>query len=173
MPDPVIIINRPFWARVFTVIWIVEVVAGLGFAAGGIGMLGAHETGVAAVLIVAGLLLAAVGVVMAGLSIQAARLKGPAIEMRPEGLLDRRIAAQIIPWEAISWRIVFNGRAYSLQFDVAQVQRNDLRLYWAQAAMGQFNRMFSYPELTVLTLGTGHTAHQLGNQMDRFCPQKL
>ena len=97
MPDPVIIMNRPFWARIFTAVWVIEVFAGLGFAAGGIGMLGAHETGVAAVLIISGLLLAVVGVVMVGITARAARLNGPAIEMRHEGFLDRRIAAQQSP----------------------------------------------------------------------------
>ena len=37
--------------------------------------------------------------------------------------------------------------------------------------MGRFNRLFNYPELTVLTLGTGKTAHQLGDLMARYHPE--
>lgn len=173
MPAPVIILNKPLWARIFTVLWGIEVLAGLGFAAGGFGLLGKGETGVAVVLIIAGLLLTIVGVVMTGISWQAARLTGPAIEMLPEGFRDRRITETVIPWSNLTWKVVFNGRAYSLQFDVDKDVRKTLHVYWAQRAMGVFNRSFNYPELTVLTLGTGKSAHQLGEILARFCSQKL
>ncbi len=31
--------------------------------------------------------------------------------------------------------------------------------------MGHFNHLFKYPELSVVTLGTGRTAHQLADLM--------
>lgn len=173
MTEPVIIANRPFWARVFTFIWAIEVFAGLGFAAGGAGMLGGRETGVAVVLIAAGLLLSVVGVVMTGISSRSAGLRGPAVEMRREGFRDYRISDTVISWDKIGWDVVFNGRAYSLQVEVDPALRKTMKVYWAQAAMGRFNRLFNYPELTVLTLGTGLTAHQLGELMSRFRPQTL
>ena len=36
--------------------------------------------------------------------------------------------------------------------------------------MGRFNRLFKYPELSVVTLGTGRTAHQLADLMARVKP---
>lgn len=171
MPEPVIIANRPFWARVFAVFWLIEIAVGLSFSAGGIGLAGSGESGVVAVLFACGLILAAVGVVMAASALRIWSLKGPAIEMRTDGFIDRRTADQLIPWQAISWKVVFNSRTYSLQLDVKPPEREALKVHWEQGLMGRLNRMFKYPELTVLTLGTGKTAHQLADLMARFKPE--
>ena len=68
----------------------------------------------------------------------------------------------------MTWKVVFNSRAYSLQFDVRPPQREALEVYWEQPVMGRFNRMFKYPELTIVTPGTGRTAHQQADLMARF-----
>ncbi len=169
MAEPVIIHNRPFWARILTVFWAVEVAVGLVFAGVGASWLGAGENGLAGVTIGCGLLLAVVGVVMTGVSWRVWRLgQGPAIEMRDGGLVDRRIADATIPWAAISWAVIFNGRSYSLQFDVAPPERAALDVHWEQRLMGRFNRLFNYPELTMVTLGTAKSAHALGSLMESF-----
>ncbi len=85
MPEPVIIANRTFWARISAMFWLIEIVVGLSFAAGGIGYIGSGQNGVAAVLVVCGLMLSGVGVVLAATSFRIWLLKGPAIEMRQEG----------------------------------------------------------------------------------------
>ena len=155
MAEPVIIENRRFWARVLTLFWVAEVIMGLGFAATGIGWLGGEDIGLAAVMIVCALLLAGVGVMMTALSWRIARLKGAAIEMSEAGFLDRRIAEAVTPWNAIAWKIVFNSRSYSLQFDAAAPHGAALRRHWDLRLMGRFNRFFKYPEFTVVTLGAG------------------
>ena len=170
MPEPVIIANRTFWARISAMFWLIEIVVGLSFAAGGIGYIGSGQNGVAAVLVVCGLMLSGVGVVLAATSFRIWLLKGPAIEMRDDGFIDRRIVDQLIPWPAIIWKVVFNSRAYSLQIDVRAPERQALNVYWEQRLMGRFNRLFKYPELTMVTLGTGRTAHQLAELMARFKP---
>ncbi len=86
-------------------------------------------------------------------------------------MIDRRIADQLIPWPAIIWKVVFNSRAYSLQIDVRAPERQALNVYWEQRLMGRCNRLFKYPELTVVTSGTGHSTHQLAAMMVRFKPQ--
>ena len=165
MPDPVVIANRPCWARIVAAFWIAEVCVGLGFVAMG---RDTAENGIAGVMIVGGVLLAAAGVVLAAIALRIALLKGTAIAMTGEGLIDRRIGDRLIPWAAITWKIIFNGRAYSLQFDVAPSVRKALDVYWEQRLMGRFNRVFKYPELTMAALGTGMAAPDLGALMARF-----
>ncbi len=115
-------------------------------------------------------MLAAAGVVMASLSWRIARLKGPALELSDRGLLDRRLSPQVIPWAAIRWKVVFNGRSYSLQFDIAEPHRSGTAVYWDQRVMGWLNRLFRFPELTVVTLGTGKSAEVLGRELAKFSP---
>ncbi len=170
MNSPVIIENRPRWAWAFTVLWAVETLAGIGFAASGVMWLGAHENGAAAVLIGMGLLLVAAGIVMTAQSFRVARLKGAAIIMSDDGLTDRRLSEKAIPWDAITWRIVFNGRSYSLHFSVAEPARSRLAPYWEQRALGRFNRLFGYPEFAMVTLGTGKNLGALADVMQRFRP---
>lgn len=111
MPEPVIIANCPFWARISAVFWVIEIAVGLSFAAGGAGYIGSGENGVALVLVFCGLLLAGAGAVLAATSFRIWRLNGPAIEMRDDGFIDRRIADRLIPWPAITWKLVFNSRS--------------------------------------------------------------
>jgi hypothetical protein len=170
MPEPVIIANRPFWARVLVVFWAIEVAMGLLFARTGFGWLGQSENGMAVLLAVMGLLLSAAGVVMTGLCWRIARLSGPAIEMRADGLRDHRLSPATIPWEAISWQVRFNGHSHSLYFDVAEPGRAMVRPYWPQRALGLFNRLFRYPEFSVITLGTGLGARDIGARMAAFKP---
>ena len=85
MPEPASIANRPFWARISAVFWLVGIAVGLSFAAGGIGYIGSGENGVAAMLVICGLMLSGVGLVRAATSSRIWLLKGPAIEMRQEG----------------------------------------------------------------------------------------
>lgn len=171
MAEPVIIHNKPFWARILTVFWMIEVAVGLIFAGVGASWIGAGENGIAGVMIGCGLLLSVAGVVMTGVSWRVWRLgHGPAIEFNAKGLVDRRISGQVIPWPAVSWAVIFNGRSYSLQFDVARPERAALEVYWEQRLMGRFNRLFNYPELTMVTLGTGKSAHTLGRLLEGFKP---
>lgn len=170
MPEPVIIPNRPFWARVLLPFWVLQMAMGALFAAAGLRMLGPGENGAAVILILMGLLLVTAGAVLAGLSWRIASLRGNAIEMTAEGLLDRRLARQRIPWEAISWKVIFNGRSYSVQMDVAEQARNTLGLYWHQRASGLVSRMLRQPELSVVSIGTGLSAHEIAARMQRFRP---
>ncbi len=170
MPEPVIIANRPLTARLLLPLWIIQTAMGLVFALAGLRLLGPGENGAAAVLIILGLVLAAAGVVMTGLSWRSAWLKGPAIEMTAEGFRDRRLSDQLIPWAALSWKLVFNGRGHAVQIDVAEPWRGNLGGFWAQRALGRFNRLFRHPEFTVLTLGTGRSAHAIAALLARFKP---
>lgn len=170
MPEPVIIHNRPFWARLFGLFWVVEIIMGLLFARIGFGWIGPGENGMAIILAVMGLLLAAAGVVMAGLCWRIARISGPAIEMGSAGLTDRRLSAVTVPWESLTWKILFNGRSHSLYFAVADPVRRRLKPYWPQRAMGLFNRMLHHPEFTVVTLGTGLSAREIAARMEAFKP---
>jgi hypothetical protein len=170
MPEATTILNRPFWARVLLVFWGVEVAMGLLFAKVGFGWLGPSENGMAVLLIALGLLLALAGVVMTGLCWRIARLKGPAIEMTAEGLLDRRLAPTRIGWEHVAWKLVFNGRSHALHLDVGEPARSNLRPFWEQRAMGLFNRLFRYPEFTIVTLGTGLSSRKIATRMEAFKP---
>ncbi|WP_373505654.1 hypothetical protein [Aestuariivirga sp.] len=171
MPDTVLIANKPFWARILAPFWVIETGSGLVFAWVGSSWLGGEENGVAWVLIAGGLLLAVAGVIMARLSWRVARLADAALELSDAGLLDRRLSPDLIPWEAIAWKVVFNGRSYSLQFDLTEPQRSGLAVYWDQKLVGRFNRLFGFPEFTAVTLGTGLTAHHLGECFSQFRPE--
>jgi hypothetical protein len=173
MPEPVIIENRPRWAWALAALWTIETAAGLGFVLSGLSWLsqaGSRENGGGAVLLLMGVLLAAAGIIMTAQSLRIARLKGAAIVMNDQGLLDRRISAAVIPWEAIAWKVVFNGRSYAVQFSVAESERARLGVYWEQRALGRFNRLFGYPEFAMPVLGTGHRAGALAERMQRFKP---
>jgi hypothetical protein len=168
MNSSVTIENRPFRARLLVLFWMVEIGVGLAFAAAGAARMGSGENGVAGVMIAGGVLLSIVGVIMAAISWRIARIRGPVLTLGPSGLMDRRICEQVIPWSAVSWKIIFNGRAYALQFDVAEPERSSLDPYWEQQAIGKFNSLFRYPEFSVAALGTGRTIYDLADIMKRY-----
>lgn len=168
MPDPVIIENRPRRAWVFVALWAVETLAGLGFAGSGLAWLGARENGAGIVLIVMGLVLCLAGIVMTGQSWRIARLHGPAIRMTASGLTDRRVAEQEVPWEALHWKIVFNGRSYAVQFGVAEPHRATFRPHWEQRLQAGFHRLFGYPDFVMPLLGTAHSVAALAEHLRKF-----
>ena len=170
MPDPVIIENRPLRACLMALLWLAETGFGVLVAATGGRWLGPTENGAAVLAIGAGAIAVAAGVVMALIAGRAACLKGAAIEMTAEGFRDRRLSDRLVPWPAMDWKVVFNGSAYSLHFDLAAEARRHYRVGLANHAVCLFNRAFRYPEFTVLTLGTAKSAHQIAKLMDRFRP---
>lgn len=172
MAEPVIIRNRPFWARVLTVFWLAEIALALVFWAIALAWSMAGDVGLGAILACGGLVLLAAGAPMAALSWRIARLAGAAIAMTDSGLRDRRIADILIPWKAITWTTVFNGRTYSLQFDAAEPHAAALRRHWDQRLMGRYNRLFGFPEFTVVTLGTGEGVARLAELMNAYRPRR-
>lgn len=163
MPETVIIPNRPFWARALLLLCAVEIGMGLLFIYAG-------ATQPSGFVLVLGCLITALFLWLAAFAWPIARLREPALELRPEGLLDRRLAPSVIPWEAISWKILFNGRAYSLKFDVAEHARQALSPSVPNQLAGRFNRLWRHPEFTIHTLGTGLSADQLGDKLKLFKP---
>lgn len=170
MPDAVIIENRPLIARLLLMFWVAEIGVGMLFVLAGVNLLRPDENGGPILLMVMGLVLVLAGLVMSGLCWRVARLKGAAIEMTEAGLRDRRLARNVIPWEAISWKVIFNGRSYSLQLDIAEPHRKNAGIFWYQRALGLFSRMLRHPEFNVATLGTGLGAEEIGKRMEAFRP---
>ena len=168
MPAPVLIPNRPMLPRLLLLFWVAEIAVGLLFAAAGYGLLGPGENGGAVVLMLMGLVLCLAGVIMAGHCWRIASLTGNAIEMTDAGLIDRRLSARQIPWEAISWKVIFNGRSYALQMDLAEPERSHAGIAWPARALGLFSRLMRQPEFNVAALGTGLSAHDIGEHMARF-----
>jgi len=147
MPAPVMIANRPLLPRLLLLFWVAEIAVGLLFATAGYGLLGPSENGGAVVLMLMGL---------------------DAIEMTDTGLMDRRLSTHPIPWEAIAWKVIFNGRSYALQMDVAEPARSAAGIGWPARALGLFSRMLRQPEFNVATLGTGLSADDIGKRMAGF-----
>ncbi len=172
MPAPVLIPNRPALPRLLMLFWVAEIAVGLLFAIAGYQLLGPGENGGAAVLILMGVVLSLAGIIMAGHCWQIASLSGNAIEMTDEGLRDRRLTLDPIPWENISWKVMFNGRSYAVQMDVAEPARSAAHIRWPARAMGLFTRLLRQPEFTVAALGTGLSAHDIGQRMAAFKPAK-
>lgn len=168
MPAPVLIANRPMLPRLLLLFWVAEIAVGLLFAAAGYELLGPSENGGAAVLIIMGIVLTMAGLVMAGHCWRVARLSGPAIEMSDAGLLDRRLSARTIPWEAITWKVIFNGRSYALQMNVAEPARSAAGIAWPARALGLFSRLLRQPEFNVTSLGTGMSVHVIAERMTGF-----
>ncbi|WP_290542037.1 hypothetical protein [Aestuariivirga sp.] len=165
-----IIPNRPLLPRLLLLFWVAEIAVGLLFAAAGYELLGQAGNGGAAVLMLMGVVLAVVGAVMAGHCWRSARLAGNAIEMTGAGLMDRRLSAHPIPWEAVSWKVIFNGRSYALQMDIAEPARSAAAIAWPARALGVFSRMLRQPEFNVAALGTAMTAEEIGKRMAGFKP---
>ena len=172
MPKPVIIENQPFWAKILTLFWAAEMLFGAVLAGVGATWLGGPDGWPGAAVMVVGLLLVMAGAMMADISWRIARLVGPAIEMTPQGLRDRRLSDVMMPWHDLDWRLVFNGKSHSLQFDLRPALRNQVRLTWAHALMAALNRLFRYPEFTILTLGTGMSAAGIAEHMRSFRPDR-
>lgn len=170
MPAPVTIANRPTLPRLLLLFWLAEICVGLLFAMAGYELLGPGENGGATVLMLMGGVLTVAGIIMAAHCWRSASLAGNAIEMTEAGLLDRRLASRPIPWEAISWKVIFNGRSYAVQMNVAEPARSAAGLAWHARALGLFSRMLRQPELNVSTLGTGLSAHDIGARMIAFRP---
>jgi hypothetical protein len=168
MPEPVIIQNRRFWPGVFTVIWAVETVVGLSFAAFGASRLGRTENGAALFIVILGVALGVAGAMMVAVCWRSARLKGPAIEMSEAGFRDFRLSPLVLLWGDLEWKVVFNGLAWSLQFDLQPEKRAVYRIGGPYRLLAAINRAFRYPEFPVLTLGTGRTAHHLAKLMEKF-----
>jgi hypothetical protein len=161
MADTVIIPNRPFWARALLFLCVIELAMGVLFMAAGFTQSSGLVLGLGVLITLLFLWLAAFAWPMAW-------LREPAIELRPEGLLDRRLARSVIPWEAVSWKILFNGRAYSVKFDVTGPARQSLNLPPLHRLTAIFSRLWRQPEFTLHTLGTGFNAHQLGEKLKQF-----
>jgi hypothetical protein len=172
MVEPVIIENRPFWPRVMVAFWVFEAIMGLVFAVMGAGWLGGAENGAAILFIAMGLVLALTGAAMSNVTWQIANLEGPAIELTEAGFRDFRLSKIQIAWNDLQWKLVFNGWSWSLQFDLGGPGRQLYRVSWGYRLLARFNRMFSYPEFTVLTLGTGRTAQQLAEAIGQFKPAR-
>jgi|GEM_PF-4003922 len=170
MPAPVLIANRPMLPRLLLLFWVAEIAVGLLFALAGYQLLGPGERGGAVVLMLMGLVLVLAGIVMTGHCWRSARLAGNAIEMTGAGLMDRRLSSRPIPWEAISWKIIFNGRSYALQMNIAEPAGSAAHIFWPARALGLFSRLLGQPEFTLATLGTGLSAHELARRMERFHP---
>lgn len=170
MPAPVLIANRPMLPRLLLLFWVAEIAVGLLFAAAGNMLLGPGENGGAAVLIVMGLVLTVAGIIMSGHCWRIASLSGNAIEMTDDGLTDRRLSTHSIPWDSISWKVIFNGRAYAVQIDIAEPVRSTARIGWPARALGLITRLLRQPEFTVAALGTGLSAHDIAERMATFRP---
>jgi len=168
MPAPVLIANRPTLPRLLLLFWVAEIAVGLLFVAAGYEVLGPSENGGAAVLMLMGLLLTLSGIIMVGHCWRIARLAGNAIELTDAGLLDRRLSAHPLPWDAISWKVIFNGRSYAVQMDVSEPARSAAEIAWPARALGLFSRMLRQPEFNVASLGTGLSAHDIGERMSSF-----
>lgn len=161
MADTVIIPNRPFWARALLFLCVIELAMGLLFMAAGLTQSSGLVLGLGALITVLFLWLAAFAWPIAW-------LREPAIELRPDGLLDRRLTRSVIPWEALRWKILFNGRAYSVKFDVTGPARQSLKLSPLHRLTAAAGRLWRLPEFTLHTLGTGFSAHQLGEKLKPF-----
>lgn len=170
MTAPVFIANRPTLPRLLLLFWVAEIAVGLLFAAAGYDLLSPQENGGATVLILMGLVLTLAGLIMAAHCWRISRLSGNAIEMTEAGLLDRRLSEHPIPWGALSWKVIFNGRSYALQMDVAEPARSAARITWSARALGLFSRLLRQPEFTIAALGTGFSAHDIGERMSAFKP---
>jgi hypothetical protein len=170
VPERVTIMNRPLWARILLPIWAFQVWMGLYFFWLGLRALGLGATGIGILIMVVGLFAAVASVVMVGQCWRIARLDGPAVEIGPDGLRDLRLSPEVLPWEAVSWRLVFTGLSYGLHFDLAEPVRSRVRPGWPQRFIAIFNRLFRYPEFTVAPLGTGLPAQKIAQHMAGFKP---
>lgn len=170
MPAPVLIPNRPLVARLLLLFWVAEIAVGVLFALAGYGLLRPSENGGAAVLIIMGVVLCLAGMVMVGHCWRIANLVGNAIELTDAGLLDRRLSANPIPWDTISWKVIFNGRSYSLQMNIAEPVRSAAGIAWPARALGLLSRVLRQPEFAIASLGTGLSAHDIGARFAPFKP---
>lgn len=156
--------------RLLLLFWLAEIAVGLLFALAGYELLGPGENGGAMVLMLMGAVLTLAGIIMAAHCWRIARLSGTAIEMTDAGLLDRRLADRSIPWEAIGWKVIFNGRSYAVQMNVAEPARSAAGIAWHARALGLFSKLLRQPEFNVPALGTGLSAHDIGSRMSAFKP---
>jgi hypothetical protein len=166
----VLIPNRPLVARLLLLFWVAEIAVGVLFALAGYGLLRPSENGGAAVLIIMGVVLCLAGMVMVGHCWRIANLVGNAIELTDAGLLDRRLSANPIPWDTISWKVIFNGRSYSLQMNIAEPARSAAGIAWPARALGLLSRVLRQPEFAIASLGTGLSAHDIGARFAPFKP---
>ena len=81
-------------------------------------------------------------------------LVGNAIELTDAGLLDRRLSANPIPWDTISWKVIFNGRSYSLQMNIAEPARSSAGIAWPARALGLLSKLLRQPEFAIAALGS-------------------
>lgn len=168
-PETIALSGTRFWPRVMFGFWLAEAALGFAFAAKGAYSIGDEPLIFPAALIVGGAFLASAGLLMAAVCWAAMRPGGPAVEMTSEGFRDRRIADQLIPWSGIRWGIVATPRgSNSLQFDVDPVTAKQLRPRWGMKWMGKLNRLFGYPEFTVMPLGTGKSIDHLAGLMSEY-----
>jgi len=170
MPAPVLIPNRPLVARLLLLFWVAEIAVGVLFALAGYGLLRPSENGGAAVLIIMGVVLCLAGIVMVGHCWRIVNIVGNAIELTDAGLLDRRLSANPIPWDTISWKVIFNGRSYSLQMNIAEPARSAAGIAWPARALGLLSRVLRQPEFAIASLGTGLSAHDIGARFAPFKP---
>ncbi len=151
-------------ALLLCIFWAPVVGAALIFLLGGLWLLLSRPIA-GAILVTCGTILLPITTAMLAICLQCLRLEGPLVELGSDGLRDRRISDETLPWDRLTWRSVTTPRGPAPpQF------RTELRIdaRWPYRLLAVLNMVLRQPPYTVLPLATGKSAAELAELMSRF-----
>ncbi|MFT4176612.1 MAG: hypothetical protein QM627_08130 [Luteolibacter sp.] len=108
------------------------------------------------------------GILLLWLMIDLFRLPAPLIMIGPEGVFDRRLSAEPIPWDRLSWRRTWLfgfGGAVQLDTDFP------LKPRLPQRALALLNRLCRYPAWNIVAFCTDADAKGIARVMEHFSPR--
>jgi hypothetical protein len=151
-------------AVLLCIFWAPVAGAALIFLLGGLWLLLSRPLA-GAILATCGVILLPITTAMLAICLQCLRLDGPLIELSPDGLRDRRISEETLPWERLIWRAVATPRGPAPpQFWTDR----PIAARWPYRLLAILNMVLRQPPYTVLPPATGKTAAELAALMSRF-----
>lgn len=169
LPPTLVVPNSPLVVRAFGVFWTAEAVLGLAFAA--YGAFFGEEGWFVAIMVGLGLFLAAVGTVLAVLTFDRARIKGPLLTIGPDGLRDAGVSDRLIPWRALSWRHEVYFRGAAIMYEVDEMITGPLAPSLPIRILAAANRAFGYGRFSLMTMGTGKSLEELARFLSAYKPE--
>ncbi len=151
-------------ALLLCIFWAPVAAAALAFLLGGLWLMPGKPLA-GGILAACGAILLPITAAMFAICLRCLRLDGPILEFGPNGLMDRRICDDPLPWATLTWRSVVTPRGPSPpQFHTNRA----VAAHWPYRLLAILNLALRQPPYAVLPLATGKTAGELADLMARF-----
>ncbi len=109
------------------------------------------------------LFLAAIGLHLAIFCLRQLGAPAPVLAIGPQGVFDRRLAAETIPWREIRYVGVYRLRGTQVMFELTP--EGDAMVHPFGRALARLSRLFLLPGYSVVLMGTDARAEEVAASM--------